>query len=402
MVAIDVPIWAARLRVLRRARLWSRTELGKRLADAADETSRDRLPSLDTLTRMIELWEAGEQRPDERYAELLCRAFGVDETELFVGDATEVGTTLWHYLTGIPLMPGMFTAEEEERTGRAIEAPQRADDETIGYFRTILDAYTRTDLRPADLINVLRPVFAGIEVFHRDAGSPVRRAFLLLAAENAELISRMHHEAGDPYGALTWSDEAIRDAREAADTLLEAYTLAQRGGLSDTPGDPAQLVALAVAARERGHLPPRVDALARHHEAQGHALAGDHDMCHRRLEESAQSLAEPGDDPPYRFDCSAEAHNTLCAGCLVDLGRARGALDILEHQPPQAPSTYAAAYALARMAHAYADAHERERSVETARQALILARRTGASRALRELARVRIPRQATRARRVLV
>ncbi|GAA2396815.1 hypothetical protein GCM10010404_63200 [Nonomuraea africana] len=397
MVAIDVPIWSARLQVLRRARLWSRRELGKRLADAADEATRDRLPTLETLTWLIRLWEAGERRPDERYSELLCRAFGVDEAELFVGDAA--GTTLWHYLTGIPLLSGMFTAEEEERTGRAIEAPQRADDGTISYFKAVLDAYTRTDLRPADVINVLRPVFEGIEEFHRDASSPVRRAFLLLAAENAELISRMHHEAGDPGGALVWSDEAIRDAREAADTLLEAYTLAQRGGLSDTADDPGQIVDLAVAARERVNLPPRMDALSRHHEAQGHALAGDRDMCRRRLEESAQSLAEPGDDTRYRFDCSIEAHNTLCVGCLVDLGYARSAIEILEQEPPKALSTYATAYAMARMAHAYADAHERERAVETARQALVLARQTGALRALHELARVQLhPRQARRKR----
>ncbi|MEU7899118.1 helix-turn-helix transcriptional regulator [Nonomuraea sp. NPDC049152] len=397
MVDIDVPIWAARLRVLRRGRLWSRRELGKRLADVADEASRAQLPTLETLTGMIRLWEAGETRPDEQQAELLCRAFDVDEAELFVGDAA--GTTLWHYLTGIPLLSGRFTAEEEERAGRAIEAPHRADDGTVSYFKAILDAYTRPEIRPADVINALRPVFAGIEEFHRDASSPVRQAFLLLAAENAELISRMHHEAGDPDGALTWSDEAIRDAREAADTLLMAYTLAQRGGLADTAGDPGRLVDLAVAARERTHLPPQVDALSRHHEAQGHALAGDLDMCRRRLEESAQSLAEPGDDTHYRFDCSTEAHNTLCAGCLVDLGHAMGAIEILEQEPPKARSSYAAAYALARMAHAYADAHERERSVETAQQALVLARQTGALRAMRELARVHIPPQGARHRR---
>lgn len=395
MVDIDVPIWAARLRVLRQGRLWSRRELGRRLAEAAD----DEVPAPETLSSMIQLWETGERRPSESHAELLCRAFGVAEADLFVGDAA--GTTLWHYLTGIPLRSGMFTAEEEERTGRAIEAPERADEGTVRYFQATLDAYTRTDLRPADLIHVLRPVFAGIEEFHREAGPPVRRAFLMLAAENAELISRMHHEAGDPDGALAWSDEAIRDAREAADALLEAYALAQRGGLSDI-SDPGRLVHLAVAARERAHLPPRVDALSRDHEAQGHALAGDVDMCHRRLEESAQALEEPGDEPPYRFDRSAEAHNALCAGCLVDLGQAGGAIEILEHEPPKAQPTYAIAYALARMAHAYADAHERERSAETARQALALARQSGASRALRELARVQLPRQDVRHRRILL
>ncbi|WP_214323960.1 helix-turn-helix domain-containing protein [Nonomuraea sediminis] len=400
MVDIDVPVWAARLQVLRRGRMWSQEELARRLAEVADETERDRLPAQGMRVRMIQLWESGEQRPDERYTELLCKAFGTDEKELFVGDAT--GTTLWHYLTGIPLRPGMFSAEEEERTGRAIEEPKRADDGTVGYFRAIVDAYNRADLRPSDQINHLRPIFAGIEEFHRDANPPVRHALLLLAAENAELISRMHHENGDPGEALAWSNEAIRDAREAADMLLEAYTLAQRAGLADAEANPDHLVDMAVAARERGHLPPRMDALARHHEAQGHALAGDLDTCLRRLEESAQSLAEPEDDTPYHFDCSVEAHNALCVGCLVDLGRAQGAIEILELQSSEGPTTYAAAYALARMAHAYAEAHERERCVQAAREAFVMARRTGASRAIHELARAHIPPQPTRHRRILL
>lgn len=400
MTDIDIPIWAARLRVLRQGQLWSHRELSRRMADAADEDSRDRLPEPETLTETVQLWEAGERRPDERSAELLCRAFGVDEATLFVGDAT--GTTLWHYLTGIPLLPGMVAAEEEERTGRAIEAPQRADEGTVRYFKALVGAYTRADLRPADLGNVLRHIFAGIGEFHRDAKPSVRQALLVLAAENAELISRMNHEAGDSDGALAWSDEAISDAREAADTLLEAYALAQRGGLSDTTDHPDQLVAVAAAARERTGLPPGMNALARHHEAQGYALAGDLDMCRRRLEESTEALAEPGEEAPYAIDCSQEAHNALCAGCLVDLGQAWGAIEILEKEPQQAVSTFDRAFALARMAHAYADAHERERSVDAAGQALALARRTGAQRALRELAKVHVPPQSARYRRILV
>ncbi|MFC7584683.1 multiprotein-bridging factor 1 family protein [Nonomuraea antimicrobica] len=321
MTDIEVPIWAARLRVLRRGRLWSRGELADRLTEAADETERDLLPGREALVRMIQRWEDGERRPGERDAELLCRAFGVDETELFVGEAA--GTTLWHHLTGVPLLPGLFPAEEEERTGRAIEAPERADEGTVGYFRALVDACTRADPRPAVQISVLRPVFAGIEEFRRDAGPPVRRALLLLAAENAELISRVHHENGDPDEALAWSDEAIRGAREAADPLLESYTLAQRSGLSDTD-DPGRLVATALAARERGHLPPRMDALARHHEAHGHALAGDVDMCLRRLDESAQSLAEPEDDTPTA-STPRQRRTTPCAPGVSSSWAAPGA-----------------------------------------------------------------------------
>ncbi|MCT9930937.1 hypothetical protein N5079_11975 [Planotetraspora sp. A-T 1434] len=400
MISIDVPAWAARLRALRRGRLWRRRDLGERMAVSADEESRDHLPPLETLTRTIEQWEAGVRRPGEEQAELLCRAFGVTEQELFVGEA--LGTTFWHHVTGVPLLPAMFAPEDEERTGRAIERPERADDATVRYFEAVLDAYTRADLRPGDLAGVLRPLLAGIETFHRDAGSRVRRALLPLASRNAELISRMRHEAGDAEGALAWSDEAVRDAREAADTLIESYALAQRAGLVDTAAGPRELVEIAVAARAHGHIPARVDALSRWHEAQGHALAGEEDLCHRCLEESAQSLAEPGEDLPYQVDTSAEAHKALCAGCLVDLGHAGGAIEILEHGPTRPRTGYARAYTMALMAHAYADAHERERSADLAHEALALARRTGAARALRELSRVRLPRAASARRRILL
>ncbi|MEZ0075609.1 hypothetical protein [Planotetraspora sp. GP83] len=42
----------------------------------------------------------------------------------------------------------------------------------------------------------------------------MRRALLLLASRNAELLSRMRHEAGDAEGALASSDEAVRDDRD--------------------------------------------------------------------------------------------------------------------------------------------------------------------------------------------
>ncbi|WP_433242782.1 hypothetical protein ACQPYK_38690 [Streptosporangium sp. CA-135522] len=392
MISIDIPTWAARLRAWRHGRLWSRQELGRRLTEAADDTTRDRLPSHDELVEMVRSWEAGERRPDELYSELFCRAFDMNEADLFSGEAA--GTTLWHHLTGIPLMAGTFSAEEEERTGRAIEDPRRADDQTVAYFRTVLRAYSRPDLRPdlrpARTIGALSPVFAAIDGLHRDARSGVRQALLMLSAEDAEVISRMHYEAGDLGEALAWSDRALLAAHQAGDERLVAYTLARRAGLQDARGNPERLIDLAVAAREHVVSPPPLDAMARRHEAQGHAMAGAEDMCHRRLEESAEETAEASeenvkDDASGGFDYSTGFHNALAAGCFIQLHHPADAIEILERDIPGAPSNYITAYNMARLAHAYADAHESERLAGVARQAWTLSRRTGASRALEEL-----------------
>ena len=272
MITIDIPIWAARLRAQRRAHLWNRRELGKQMADASDESTRDRLPGQEGLAEMVRSWEAGERRPDELHAELLCRAFGTDETDLFVGDAA--GTTLWHHLTGIPLMTESFSAEEEERTGRAIEDPRRADDQTAAYFATILRTYALMDHHPADLADALSPVFDTIEGLHRDVGSGIRQALLLLSSQDADLVSRMHYEAGNLSEALAWSDRALTAAHRAGDEQLVAYALAHRAGLRDTRDNPGEVIDLAVAARERVAPPAPLDAMARRHEAQGHAMAG--------------------------------------------------------------------------------------------------------------------------------
>ncbi|MFJ2031706.1 hypothetical protein [Streptosporangium sp. NPDC087985] len=392
MITIDIPNWAARMRAWRRGRLWSRHELGERLADTADETARDRMPAQEQLTEMVRSWETGEQRPDELYAELLCRAFDMNEAELFSGEAA--GTTLWHHLTGIPLLSGTFSAEDEERTGRAIEDPRRVDDQTVAYLQTVLRSYSRPDLRPARTAGALSPVFAAIDGLHRDVGSGLRQALLMLSAEDAEQISRMHYEAGDLDEALAWSDRAILAAGQAEDGRLLAYTLARRAGLQDARSNPEQVIDLAVAAREHVLAPHPLDAMARCHEAQGHALAGAEDMCHRRLEESAEESEQTSeeslqDDTLGASDYLAGLHDTLAAGCLIQLHHPADAIDLLERDLSGAPSTYVTAYNMARLAHAYADAHEAERSAGVARQALTLSRRTGARRAMDELRLVR-------------
>ncbi|WP_214416979.1 hypothetical protein [Sphaerisporangium fuscum] len=391
MIDIEIPLWAARLRALRRGKLWTRQDLGERLTAAADEDTRDRLPSGADLAETVRRWEAGERRPDERCSELLCRVFETGEAELFGDTGEPAGTALWHHVTGVPLIPGRFTPEEEESTGRAIENPARADERTVDYFGAVLDACGLSDRPPAHLVRALSPVFEVLQSFRADARPAVRRALVMLSSEDAEAISRMEYESGDLDEALRWSDRARREAERAQEERLVAYTLAGRAGLTGPGSDPEEVVEIAVAARERpvrehAAPSPRLEAITRLREAQGHALAGEEDMCHRRLEESAEPPgAEPEEGGRCAFDYSPSLHDVLAAECMLDLGHLEDAIEILERELGAARWGRATAYDLARLAHAYADAHESERSAQVARRALGLARQTGAARALREL-----------------
>ncbi|MFC4536206.1 hypothetical protein [Sphaerisporangium dianthi] len=392
MIGIDIPLWSARLRAWRRGRLWNREDLAGRMAGAADEETRDRLPSGEALTDMIRAWEAGERRPGARHSELLCRLFSAREAELFGQESGEpAGTALWHHLTGIPLLPGRFTAEEEERTGRAIEDPRRADERTVAYLSAVIEACDRPDRRPAEPAGALSAVFGVLQGFRGEAGRGVRDALIALSSQDAEAVSRMWYEAGDLRRALLWSDRARRSAAQAQDERLMAYALAGRAALTGPGSDPGEVVEIAVAARERPArehaVPsPRLDAVARLREALGHAMAGEEDLCHRRLEESAEPPGEePEERPRFGPDYSPSLHDLLAADCLLDLGHTGDAIEILERELPSAELSRETAYDLARLAHAYADAHESERCAQAARSAFDLARRTGAARAMREL-----------------
>ncbi|MEV7967446.1 hypothetical protein AB0O34_15895 [Sphaerisporangium sp. NPDC088356] len=90
----DVPAWADRLRAERRTRLWSQKDMAVRLRDAADARTRDRLPQTDSLRRMIRSWEAGAHRPNELYATLYARAFGIGMSELSL-DNERSGSAAW-------------------------------------------------------------------------------------------------------------------------------------------------------------------------------------------------------------------------------------------------------------------------------------------------------------------
>ncbi|MGW4644337.1 hypothetical protein ACWEN6_37860 [Sphaerisporangium sp. NPDC004334] len=392
MIGIDIPLWAARLRAWRRGRLWSREDLAGRMAGAADDDTRDRLPAGEGLTAMIRAWETGEARPAPRYAELLCGVFGARERELFGQESGEpAGTTLWHHLTGVPLLPGRFTAEEEERTGRAIEDPRRADEPTVAYLSAVVEACDRPDLRPGEQAGALSAVFGVLRGFRGEAGSGVRRSLITLSSRDADAVSRMWYEAGDLRRALWWSDVARRSAAQAQDERLVAFTLAGRAGLTGPETDPGEVVEIAVAARERPareHAVPSpgLAAMARLREALGHAMAGEEDLCRRRLEESAEPPGEePEERPRFGWDYSRTLHDLLAADCLLDLGHTGDAIEILERELATAGRSRETAYDLARLAHAYADAHEGERCAQAARRALDLARQTGAARALREL-----------------
>ncbi|GAA2096382.1 XRE family transcriptional regulator [Actinomadura alba] len=86
MPADDKARLGARLRRERKDRGLVVEDLAEEFRKVAPERIRQRLPRLRDLQRMIRGWEAGEHNPGEQYRLLYCRAFDMDEQDLFAGD----------------------------------------------------------------------------------------------------------------------------------------------------------------------------------------------------------------------------------------------------------------------------------------------------------------------------
>nr|BFD81391.1 hypothetical protein StreXyl84_07920 [Streptomyces sp. Xyl84] len=167
---------------------------------------------------------------------------------------------------------------------------------------------------------------------HCDSGT--RRHLLALGSRYAEYVGWLVQETGDERAALWWTQRAVDLAAAGGDRTLAGYALVRRALITLYRDDAEQTVALARCAQS-GALPPRIRGLAAQREAQGHALAGDHRACLEALDRARALLAlqdEGADEPVIGTMHLPDPVGMVTGWCLVDLGRAREASEILDRQ----------------------------------------------------------------------
>ncbi|MDT8915441.1 helix-turn-helix transcriptional regulator [Amycolatopsis sp. PS_44_ISF1] len=176
----------------------------------------------------------------------------------------------------------------------------------------------------------------------RASGTEVAE-LLQLASRCAEYAGWMTQEAGDERGALWWTDQAVGMAKAAGDEDLAEYALVRRALVAFYRDDAVETISLARRAQER-IVPPRIEGLAAQREAQGCALAGDYDSCMRLLDR-AQSLLQraavdaPRPGAPILGTTNLTDPAAMTNGwCLIDLGRPRDAVAVLDQQVELIPA----------------------------------------------------------------
>ena len=193
---------------------------------------------------------------------------------------------------------------------------------------------------------------------------------LTLAARYAEYAGWMCQEAGNDEAALWWTDRAVELAAAGGDRDLASYALVRQALMTLYRNDAAETIELSRRA-QLGTILPRIRGLAAQREAQGHALAGDHDACLRCLDSARGLLALASSDsvvPVLGSTNLTDPVAMITGWCLYDLGRPGEAAEILDREITRVPSHALRSHARygVRRALAHAAAGEVEHACEIA------------------------------------
>lgn len=210
-------------------------------------------------------------------------------------------------------------------------------------FRSMFDTMRRAGhaMAPATILPILITQTHALRLLARAGGPGVRTQALFLASRFAEYTGWLAQEAGDDRGAMWWTDQAVEFAATAGDRDLAAYALVRRGLVAMYRYDARETIAVAKRA-QAARCSARIQGLAALREAQGHALAGDYDLCRRRLDRAAEMLESArnaSDGQPLLGSTTIADPVAMVTGwCLYDLGRPYEAVRYLASELAAVPA----------------------------------------------------------------
>ncbi|WP_326644071.1 hypothetical protein OG884_09180 [Streptosporangium sp. NBC_01755] len=373
-MAADLPAWAVRLREERRNRLWPQREMARRLVEAADEETRNHLPTRETMIRRIKAYEAGHNRPGDPYRVLYARAFGIPEAELFREERQVVTGAIPTFARAFPASPNRYVAPE-----------------LVDYFCLQLLSHYAADafLGPRHLIGTVVVQYQSIAELAGQAKGEVQRELLRLGAGFAAFAGWLCQDAGVTDQAALWLNANLEMAHRAQDAQLISHALTNKAMLAVDLGDASAVIDLTAAAlSNRAGLMPKTQVLALQQRAHGYALAADRTRCDALLDEAATLIDDIDDDHMWGNACRTPNYVEIQrATCYGRLGLNADAVTLWDQILPSMPATARRDIGvfLARQGAALAAIPDPERATEVASKAIELLRQTGSVRQRAEL-----------------
>lgn len=360
---------ASELRDARLRRGWSQKRLVVELQAAAARRGTE-LPETLVLKTQISRWENGHRVPDEFYRRLLQDAFDLTAPELgFVSGGGSIGPD-----SALPA--GMVSQDLLDNLQTSLMHLASVD-ATAG---------------PQTVLALAREQATFVTGLVRGAIGSKRSHALRVALRLNEFTGWLHQDAGNLDQAASWTDQAISLATEAADPELTAYAVMRRSNIDTDGRDNHAALARANNALETTALEdPRLSGVLLRQRAVAHAMVGDEAACRRDLDDALQMVTANGVNQnapslvPYVTPSYIEME---AANCYLRLGRHSDALGILTQSVqawPTGSQERDRGLALARLATAYAGAHEVEMAVTTGHAALKVLAETRSARMLTQI-----------------
>lgn len=330
------------------------------------------LPDASVLKTQISRWENGRRAPDEFYRSLLQDAFELTAPEL-----------------GFPAL-----VEAPDCTYGPEPLNKAASPELVNALQASLIQLATLDAAagPQTVLALAREQARFASGLVRGAAGRDRADVSRVATRLSEFTGWLHQDAGDLDGAVSWTDQAFDLATEAGDPDLVAYVAMRRSNIdSDRRDNRASLTRASAALGAAALDDPRLSGVLLRQRAMAHALIGDEAACRRDLDDALQVVATNG---AGHETTSLVPYVTLsyiemeAANCYLRLGKHQDALDILTQSIqawPTGTQERDRGLALARLATAYAGAHEVEEAVTTGHAALKVLTVTRSARILTQI-----------------
>jgi tetratricopeptide (TPR) repeat protein len=312
--------------------------------------------------------------------------------------ALDAGGVLAAFRT-IPDLRGTFVYDDGERLILAARCPKRLDREIIRSLSEVLAAEHRLAVQ-VDSVQMLKAVAAQLNVvlnLSREACAPLRGEVLGIAGQYAQFAGWLNAHAGRLTVANAWHDRALGWAAESGDANMTATALSLKAQVAFLGGKIGPMIGLSLAA-QRGTAPNAdIRAVAMQLEARGHALTGDGDYAHRKLDEAASLIGNAAGDPkagpPWVVYGSSPAYLALQRGlAYLYLDRNARAVEWLSagltEMPPEAGQSELFAGYRVQLAAAHARARDPEQACSVAAQVVLIARQTGSQRLRAQLDRL--------------
>jgi transcriptional regulator with XRE-family HTH domain len=224
---------------------------------------------------------------------------------------------------------------------KASVAWSRDSAEPANIFRTLFEQYRQlgqvTD--PGFLVPTLVAQTHALQELSKASAKQTSKDLLVLGSRYAEYIGWLVQETGNDPAALWWTRRAVDLANAGGDPGFAAYGRVRHALVTLYRGDADTTIQLARAAQMAG-ASRRVRGLAALREAQGHALACDHDASMLALERASILLSARGaevEQPLVGTSNLTDPAEMVRGWCLLDLGQPRVAAEVLDQQLATVP-----------------------------------------------------------------